>query len=701
MKRLDLPRIAAWTALAVFLGWSLARLSVGDLSVVGVLSLTAAVAAMVGLGELVATFAIGPMPSWVPPASVRLVAGIATWAVAQVVLTLVLPEAICFWAVTLVGAGGLVRALWRRRRYFAAAPQVEADPGAGQTGTQTARSWVPEVDALGLAMLFRAATQITDWVSTTPTTISLLRHHDLVFHLAAVKQLIYRGIPATQSPYLAGAVKVAYHPTFDTFAAQLISGTGAPVDSALFRFVLPLVAVVFLASIGLLSAALVRRFEASLLGICVMLVPFALWRFQPQSLEGLGPLGRNTVRFFMNNPPAAFALPVMATAVLSVALAEKDPGRRAALRLGTAGVFATALLATKANAAVAFLPAFVIVVAVGWLRKRWRFRDAVWAAAACLATLPAILVLISGGGQPVGVRWGAYVAYLETLTPIPPRLPLLQRLAHSLLGAGPFADAAYLAAHLLVDVAVFAVPAAVVWLAVWLLGRRRARGVVIASAVTVELLGTFSVLAVIVGLTVVQPGIPGIGLWNIAGHTVANLLWVSAAFLAAGLTALVVRTPKPRPLVMAWLVVVLGVACVAGAAGFTMSYGVWWHRASRAVYTLVERLQLKTPKDAVVAQTYDTESIQWVSGFGGRLSPLEAARYPAAAVARRKMLLSQMYGAATPAGALDAARALGVDFAIVDSREGQAVLRAGRIVDRAGAWVLVDLRGSRAATSTP
>jgi hypothetical protein len=195
------------------------------------------------------------------------------------------------------------------------------------------------------------------------------------------------------------------------------------------------------------------------------------------------------------------------------------------------------------------------------------------------------------------------------------------------------------------------------------------------------------------------------GAWNIASHTVANLLWISAAFLAAGIARLLFDRLDPKPLVLMALTAILAVACAYGAMGFVTIYGEWWHRASRQFYTLVTRLDRSTPAGAVVVQEYDTEEIMWVSGFGGRLTPLERAsltrpRYPEE-VYRREQLIADLYAAPTAEDARDIAKLLGADFAIVDRRDNGAILEAGPVVDTQGNWDVIDLRGSAESSATP
>ena len=319
----------------------------------------------------------------------------------------------------------------------------------------------------------------------------------------------------------------------------------------------------------------------------------------------------------------------MATSVLAVVLAAENDDGKASWRLIAGGVFATAVLATKANSALAFLPAFALVVAVGWLRKRWQLRDAGLAAIACLVTLVPVLVLIRGQSPGVAVRWGSFVRYLETHADSPPKLQLLQSLSVQLAGKGPLADIVYFVAFLVFDAAVFTAPALIVWAVVWTVRAVRRRGASGDQAWTVGvsgtaglLLGTFVGLSVLVSLLVVQPGVGEIGAWNVASHTTANLLWVSAVFLAAGVAVLLPRLEASwEPVQLVALLVVLGFALSFGSVGFTTVYGKYWQRKNTHFVNLVRRLDKTTPADAVVLQDYDTEKVQWVSGFGGRRTP--------------------------------------------------------------------------------
>jgi hypothetical protein len=701
MKQVDLPRIAVWTAIGVAAAWIVSGLSVGDLSTVALLSMCAVVACMIGLGELVAR-GIGPLPSWVPPVSARLVTGVAVWAIAQVALTLVLPDPVAFWAVTLIGAAGVLAGVWRARVHF-----------VRNRGERGPSSWRAELDALTIVMIARAATMFTDWIEVRGTAASLLRHYDLVYHLAAVKELMFRGAPATGNTAFAGFPKGAYHPTFDTFAAQLMSGTRVPVDSSFFRFVLPFVTLVFLVSIGLMAAMLAQRWEASPLAIVVTLGPFALWWYLIPDLLKVGALGRNAAMFFMNNPPAAMALPLLASSVLCVAIARRG---RPTTNLAFAAVFAMAVLATKANAAIAFVPAFGAVVAVGVWQKWWPLRSAVYSAVAAFIAFPVAMVLTAGQGQPMAIQWGAFVAYLEMQAKGSLTLPLLQGLAAKLAGHGPIADVAYLLAYALLDTAILAIPALVVWVAVFA-GERLAP----APAELLEeaspcdqgrtswpvavLLGLFAGTSLIVCLLLVQR-VPVVGVWNIANHTLANLLWIPALFLAAGLARLMFRRTSTGALAAVILAALLAVALALGQVGFATVYGVWWQRTNRQFYTLATRLERTTPRDAVVAQDYQLNDVQWVSGFGGRRTPLERADWVRLAVpgevARRERLLAKMYApGGSPAVALQAARELGVDFAIVDTSSRPAILSVGRVADRVGRWVLVDVRSAEASQSAP
>ena len=126
--------------------------------------------------------------------------------------------------------------------------------------------------------------------------------------------------------------------------------------------------------------------------------------------------------------------------------------------------------------------------------------------------------------------------------------------------------------------------------------------------------------------------------------------------------------------------------------------------SSRASFSfriaLVRRLDETAPADAVVLQDYDIEKVQWVSGFGGRRTPGNAP-YGRASSTRTscaaEKLVKIVYSGKTAQVVRRAAEALGADYVIVDTRGSQAPLKAGRVVDRDGPFVLVHMRAGGAS----
>lgn len=662
--------LTAAVAAAGLLGWTILTVSTGELSVAHVAMIVATSGLMFGMGQLVLRM-LGGLPPWLPPHSTRFAVGFALWTLVVTVAAPVVPLAAIFWALALAGAAGLGLVALEHRN-------GGSHPDAAAM-----------LDLLAIAAALRVATFNNEWLVQTSKSVRFIRHVDLMQHLAMVKQVMLHGAPMRELPFLAGVPSPPYHPGFTSLVATMLSALPVPQDDAFFQFLAPAVFAGFLVSVGVAAAAVARRRIAAPIGVAIMLGLYGLLALSPQAY-GWGVRG---VLYFLTNPPAALAVAFCAASLALLAAAGEE---RQTERLCLAALFAAATLIAKANTALAFAPAFAIVVIVGVIRRWWPLRSAVLAGITGVVTFAACAWVVGSGDSPIAVQWGAYGRYLIDSFRVSATASPLVALAPVLGGMGFVGDALMVVAY----VAIQLLGALLVLLAIWLVPRRTDR----ASREALVTIAAFTGVALLIGLTLVQPGTGRYEAWNISAHTVVNLAWLGAALAAAGIALLAPKDPGPRT--DTWLVVV-GIAVVAAlgigslAANPTDNWSPY-RRAARGYYLLLERLASRTSPSDVVAHDSYNDSIMWVSGIGGRRSVLERANDVAASmpkeVVRRKRLIADLVAANTEGEARRAAEALGATLVITQvDRVGPGLEAAAREVDRQGDWVLLRVAPASAA----
>jgi hypothetical protein len=558
--------------------------------------------------------------------------------------------------------------------------------GPPRIGLHDATDWMI------VAVIVRVCTAGSQFVVVGPTTMRLTQNWDLTYHLAQVKEALFRGLPVAQNPLLAGVPRPAYHPAFTDYAAVLIKGLGLPVDAGLYAVVLPFLGVAFVCGLMALTNYAVGSRRAHFFTLLVLagytigayLLVSRLGAYLPVAVlkHYLGLYG---IAYFAYNPPGATAA---VAAAMSVALFARGFARADRRALVVAAILAGASVAMKANTAMALGPALVTAAAF----LAWRRRD-IW-----LLVIPSVTALLAavvwylptrGRSAQMAVDLGAYARYERGATS-----NSLERMAARLTdGGGRLGDALFLVASVaIVGVAWRAIPAVFA-----LLRRPRLRLAEhesLASGANAYLIALI-VWAIIVGFTIVQVDVGRFSAWNISGHTLTNVTWVGVVLAGIGLYRIASRLLGPAP---SSRLTVIGLALLLAATPLAMRgvetiRQVGTSEIPTALYELLRRVPDHAPADAVVAQNFETEYDAWVAGIAGRGAVLERAEtqrayYPVEA-RERSALLVTLYSAPTPTAALDAARVLGVRYAIVGPNNPRALLEAGVEQVKVGDWVLV------------
>jgi hypothetical protein len=300
-----------------------------------------------------------------------------------------------------------------------------------------------------------------------------------------------------------------------------------------------------------------------------------------------------------------------------------------------------------------------------------------------------------GKGGSFAIRWGALGDHLMHSSPVALYPKPLRDLISPLAGHGAGTDIVYILAYYFF--ALVGLWLVVTCLAAW---RARARGErpFHASPLASRAALVAAALAGLVGLGLAQRGAGSTSSWNISLHTIQVLWWLGIAAAAVALAAALPRLPRRRVVPARALGIVLVAILAAFAyAGARPLRQIGWGYVPVPLYTILNRLDTRTPVDAVVVQNYDIERFNWVSAIGGRRAVLERATtgrdlFPA----RTAFLQSRvdlLYTTPDAAAARQAAREMGADYAILKLGKANAQgLRAiGTVVMRSGGWVLLKL----------
>lgn len=555
-------------------------------------------------------------------------------------------------------------------------------PGLRAPQLADARDWMM------LAVFLRVWTAGSQYVSVGESTVHSTQFWDLPFHLALVKEGLFRGLPVSQNPLLAGVDRMPYHPAFDNFATILIKSTGLPIDAGFYGVVLPLLGVAFLAALAALTGLATGSRWAPYFTI-IVLGAFPALSFVLERIPSLSAYADKDLLFgFVAAPPTTMAA---VAAAMSVALFAFGFGPHRRRCLVGAAVLAGATVCMKANTAVALGPAFACgLVVLAW-RQRSKTLALFPAGAAVVSAAICYLPTRGKDGAKLGIDPGAYARYVR-----PGPNPATEFWSRATEKLGVFGDALFLAGHLVSSFFLWRIFPALCALF------RRPRlsspdNERRASAVNTYLLWLI-IWVFVVSFTMVQVDVGRFSAWNISFHTVKNLTWVGVVLAGIGLYRIARRVLSRRLakwLSLAALVVIVGttpltmrsVENIRQVPGRDIAVGA---------YEVLRQIPALTEADAVVAQHFDTEWNAWVSGVSGRPAVLERAEtwraYQPAEADRRIQLLSAFYQATTPAAARQVAADLGVSYAVVGPGDSPVVMEIGVELVRKDGWTLVRLR---------
>ncbi|MBI5231485.1 MAG: hypothetical protein HY876_04885, partial [Coriobacteriales bacterium] len=629
-------KLAFWVTSAGLLAW--AAFAAGEVSAtLPLLTLVAfSATALFGLGEL--TIRAAGLPSGAFGAVLGRVA--VGWVVASIVVlakTYLGFGQFAMWGVVVLGAAGW---LWTA---VASGRQVLG------RGWRWLSSDLLAAEAVAGAAVMRvvvAGSRYFERADDTGTALS--QYFDLTYHLAFVKSGLVRGIPVQEYPLMFGLPKRAYHAAYDLLLTVLLKGLHLPADRTYFGALLPLTFAMLLFGMYAAAFAWQGRARAGMLAIAIPSLTL-LGTFVPLYIaEKVGEFGVRPLKWLLYNPPGALA----ATAVLVVIAlisAKGTPGWRAA---AIAGVVSGAIIAMKAQSALAAGPALVIALGVALVRKEIKWPTAlVGTLAAAVSAGLAYLTTRGAGGMPV-IEFGAVARAIQTSEAMEASGALWHSLAAS--ASEPFGDTLFLLTYVLIGITGWRLLAALVAVP-WAF--RSPRDGFRRSGIVWYYLAGLVVAVIAVAATLVQRDEFAFMPLNIAWHTI-QLVWPLSALVAAVLLDAALPSPlAPRvPEPLRWLAVLALVVPLAlvGSVGMQRARHFVTGRVSDSVMRVLAAVPRLTPPDAVIVQRFDTRSIGWVSGFAGRRVYLERSK--SSELTRgldqhRARVIEQLYAAQRPAAA--------------------------------------------------
>jgi hypothetical protein len=171
------------------------------------------------------------------------------------------------------------------------------------------------------ALLLRLVVAGTDYWTTQGATSYFTQYWDNLYHLAMIRDGLYRGLPLRGYALESGVGRVAYHPAFDTMATVFIKTLHLPVEVAYFRIITPMLLFAVVVSVAVLASAWGRSRVAAVAALGIVGVTL-VFRHSPRFIGS--EVGLGVLRFFVTNPPAAIGCVGAAACLAVVALADDD-----------------------------------------------------------------------------------------------------------------------------------------------------------------------------------------------------------------------------------------------------------------------------------------------------------------------------------------------------------------------------------------
>jgi hypothetical protein len=544
------------------------------------------------------------------------------------------------------------------------------------------------------ALLLRLVVQGTNYWTTRGATSHFVQYWDDLYHLAMIKDGLYRGLPLRGYALETGVGKVAYHPAVDTMATVFIKALRLPVDPAYFRIVMPILLLAAVVSVAMLAIAWGRSTGAGIAALGIVGISLSVGHLRFVGSEA----GLGAVRFFVTNPPSAIGCVGAATCLALVALAEGD---RPAGTLVLAGILAGASTLMATPIALVLGPAFVGVLLYRFWRRpadRRALMVAVFAAAlTALVSYPTTSGI--SDGLPA-VRLGGLGRHFLGWSDIQIYSPLLRLLVAPLDHAGLVGDEAFLLAVLVLGFLGWHIIVFIV--ALWRARTRGQRPFADASLAT-QMIMALLALTVLVALGLGQGGKGPYAPWNVSIHTISVVWWVGVAAAAIALAAALRGLSRPAWLKgdIVWVLSAILIALTLGSALPSMA-GLRYSSSGKLPIDLRLMLQQwgdRVPRDAIVVQHFQVQSENWVSAIGGRRVVLERASWGddlfPAHTAKLKAEIAGLYTTTSAKRARRLAQAMGATYALLSRSDASLGLRGiGAPVLRRGSWTLLRLETS-------
>lgn len=667
----------------VVTAWTLFALHQAHVARVGVLYLVVSTFVFLGVGSaaiLLADVWDGGL-TWL---GLRYITGFALAAFLLTVLTVVGLAGAAFWIVVAVAVAGWCCAVWTALKDRSRRPSVSLLCAEFFVGS----------------LVLRVAFEGTGYWQTRGARSVFTQYPDLLYHLAVVKDGLYRGLPLRGYVLESGVPRIAYHPGFDTMTTLFIKGLRLPVDEAFFRLLLPVSVFALIVAVAVFAVTWSRSRVAAPVALALLAIALALSTHRVP-LPVLDIIGRSQVSYFIYNPPSAVGAVGALACLALVALSDQETGRKG---LVLAGVIAGTILLTKVQTAIIVAPAFTLALLYeAWPCRRLRWRPAALAVGSCaVAGLVAYPATLGYGGPPALVP-GALGGHLMSLVADPDKIHiypwLVRALADPLARLGTAGDMLFVVVFVLV--AICGWPLLVLGAAEWRARQVRERPFG-HSPLATHMAVALAALGIVVGLVAAQRNVGSTSSWNIGMHTIHNFWWLCLCAAAVALTPLLRRLAATfgirfRVLSRAVVLIAIVALVVAALPGVTDLRQVRTGILPTHLRLLLEEWGGRVPADAVVVQHYDNLKYPWGASIGGRRAVLERASltrnfYPA----RTALLwraIADLYATTDPQRARDLVRRIGADYAVVRAGDERATgLRAiGAEVMRRGAWVLLRL----------